>query len=151
MPVEVRVERIRIATDATQNDAELLLNVLGHSEAELSIVLCDDPFIRKLNRQYRQKDQPTDVLSFAMQEGQNQGMQEAILGDIIISLDTARRQAAEQGHPIATELRILLVHGLLHLLGYDHIQPGPAAEMRAKEQELLAALALSLPGLIARS
>lgn len=151
MPVEVRVERIRIATDATQNDAELLLNVLGYSEAELSIVLCDDPFIRKLNRQYRHKDQPTDVLSFAMQEGQTQGMQEAILGDIIISLDTARRQAAEQGHPVATELRILLVHGLLHLLGYDHILPGPAAEMRAKEQELLAALTLSLPGLIARA
>ena len=81
----------------------------------MTVALVSDARIRALNLQYRRKDRPTDVLSFPAEEpGQ--------LGDVVIALGVARRQAAAAGHPLGTELRILALHGLLHLLGYDHEQ-----------------------------
>jgi probable rRNA maturation factor len=97
--------------------AHRALEVLGLSKAELSIVLVSDPQIRKLNKLYRNKDKPTDVLSFPIGEKVNGWL---ILGDIVISVDTAKRQAQELGHSLEEELKRLLVHGLVHLLGYDH-------------------------------
>lgn len=97
--------------------AHRALEVLGLSRAELSIVLVSDAQIRRLNKLYRHKDKPTDVLSFPIGEKVNGWL---ILGDIVISVDTARRQAQELGYSLEEELKRLLVHGLVHLLGYDH-------------------------------
>jgi probable rRNA maturation factor len=97
--------------------AHRALEVLGLSKAELSIVLVSDAQIKRLNKLYRNKDKPTDVLSFPIGEKVKGWL---ILGDIVISVDTARRQAKELGHSLEEELKRLLVHGLVHLLGYDH-------------------------------
>lgn len=110
------------------------LNALGHRNVELSILLTDDAGIRELNREYRGKDKPTDVLSFPMNDAE-------LLGDIVISMDRAAAQAEEFGCTVMEEEARLLVHGLLHLLGYDHVKGGrQAAKMRAKEAEVLKAL-----------
>lgn len=94
--------------------------------------------MRTLNRRYRGKDKPTDVLSFSLQEGEFAHIQPNILGDIVISVPTAARQAADAGHSFKKEIDRLLVHGLLHLIGYDHERgPREAARMRRKEQDLL--------------
>jgi probable rRNA maturation factor len=97
--------------------AHRALEVLGLNKAELSIVLVSDAQIRRLNKLYRNKDKPTDVLSFPIGEKVNGWL---ILGDIVISVDTAKRQAQELGYSLEEELKRLLVHGLVHLLGYDH-------------------------------
>jgi Predicted metal-dependent hydrolase len=97
--------------------AHRALEVLGLSRVELSIVLVSDAQIKRLNKLYRNKDKPTDVLSFPIGEKVEDWL---ILGDIVISVDTAKRQAQELGHSLEEELKRLLVHGLVHLLGYDH-------------------------------
>jgi len=120
----------------------------GTSEAELSVTLVDDARIHELNLAYRQVDRPTDVLSFAMQEETAEepeiiGYQDDVLGDIIISVERAREQAAEFGHSFERELVYLAVHGTLHLLGYDHDEDDEKREMRAKEEEVMLLLDLS--------
>jgi probable rRNA maturation factor len=97
--------------------AHRALEVLGLNKVELSIVLVSDAQIRRLNKLYRNKDKPTDVLSFPIGEKVEGWL---ILGDIVISVDTARRQAQGLGYSLEEELKRLLVHGLVHLLGYDH-------------------------------
>ncbi len=101
---------------------------------ELSVTIVSDRAIRTINRKWRRKDKPTDVLSFP-QDSAFAG--HALLGDVIISLDTARRQATEQGHGLVDELARLLAHGLLHLLGYDHEREDDARRMAAAETSLL--------------
>jgi probable rRNA maturation factor len=125
-------------------DALAALMARDLAQAELSLVLTDDATIQQLNRDYRGIDSPTDVLSFAQQEAE--GPAGSILGDLIISLPTARRQARERGHSLAVEVRMLMVHGLLHLLGYDHETEEQRTEMAAAEQALLAALPLGPEG-----
>lgn len=120
--------------------AAQVLRAFGLDEAELSIVLCDDAFIHPLNRDWRGKDRPTDVLSFAQREGEEADEDDPVLGDVVISLETAARQAEERGHPLGHELRVLLVHGICHLLGYDHEVDDEAEEMEALERDLLAEL-----------
>ncbi len=144
MPVSVRCEGVKASTARTRADARKLLAVLGRADAELSVLFCDDSFIRELNQQWRQKDEPTDVLSFEMGDP-------VVLGDIVISLDTAARQAGERGHDLETELRVLLVHGLLHLLGHDHEVDGEDVTMAAEENRLLQALGVAPVGLVARA
>ncbi len=100
---------------------------MGCQGREVSLLLSSDDTIQRLNRDYRGKDKPTDVLSFAYDEG-------SLLGEIIISVDTARRQARELGYSLEEELTRLLVHGLVHLLGYDH-EKGPEEERKFKELE----------------
>ena len=117
-----------------------VLSYLDLSEAELSILLCDDAMIHPLNRDYRGKDKPTDVLSFAQREGEFAFIDDNVLGDVIVSMDTTIRQAQERNHSTQTELRVLLVHGILHLLGYDHIEDDEAEVMEAKEREILSVI-----------
>lgn len=112
----------------------------GLAEAELSVVVADDAAIHELNRDYRGVDRPTDVLSFAQREGPGADPDDPILGDVIISLDTAAHQAAARGHGLAQEVRILLVHGFLHLLGFDHETDEQRAEMASAEAAALACL-----------
>ncbi len=137
---------------AILRDAETLMRHARLDEAELSIVLCRDPFIQALNLQHRGVDRPTDVLSFAMREGEEADEDDPILGDLVISLDTAQVQADGLGHPLALELQVLLVHGFLHLLGYDHEQDeAEAEEMRGAELRLLKVLGVTDAGLISRA
>jgi probable rRNA maturation factor len=121
--------------------AEQMLEALRMPEAELSVLLCDDAIIHELNRDYRGKDRPTDVLAFAMREGEGGGLHPSLLGDIVISVETARRQAAEHGRSIVAEVTFLLAHGLLHLLGYDHRTAQEDRVMRARTDALCAAAA----------
>ena len=118
---------------AVESDAQAILARLGRDDTELSIVLCDDATIHPLNRDWRGKDKPTDVLSF----GQGGGR---VLGDVVISVETAKRQAEERRHPVQHELRVLLVHGICHLLGYDHEDEAEAEMMEALERELVTSL-----------
>lgn len=114
---------------------------------EISIVLTDNRFIQELNEKYRGKSSPTDVLAFPMYDKKtiknlikkrepitNQGL---VLGDIVISVERAQEQAAEFNHSIEREIGYLLVHGFLHLLGYDHIRKSDSQKMRQKEEEIL--------------
>lgn len=111
--------------------------------AELSIAIVDDGAIRRLNAQYAGLDEPTDVLSFSQEEGEEPFVtpgKRRHLGDIAISYPTAQRQAQEQGHSIQHEMAHLLIHGILHILGYDHVQFYQEQAMRAREEALLAGL-----------
>ena len=119
---------------------EAALAVLDKADHELSILLTDDVTIQKMNAEYRGKDQPTDVLSFSQSESEPFVMPVPVLGDLVISLETAQRQADERSHPLAAEVRILLVHGLLHLLGHDHLAQDERMAMEQAENTLLAAL-----------
>jgi probable rRNA maturation factor len=115
-----------------------MLTALALPQAELSILLCDDATIHELNRDYRGKDQPTDVLAFAMGEGEP-SPDAGLLGDVVISLETARRQAREQRQTIVEQVTWLLAHGLLHLLGFDHQTPEEYRQMAARTDALRAA------------
>jgi probable rRNA maturation factor len=133
---------------ASQVPAERLVQLAGAvlaregqpEGAGLTLVIVDDAQIQALNRDYRQQDRPTDVLSFPAHEGDVCiGPEEAslYLGDVIIALPTASAQAAEAGHPVADELALLVVHGCLHLLGYDHADEAERARMWAVQDEIL--------------
>ena len=116
-----------------------MLRALSRDEAELSVVLVDDEIIQQLNRDYRHKDRPTDVLSFAMSEGEFGALDPNMLGDVVISVPTAQRQADERRQELLDEITFLLAHGLLHLLGYDHQTDEEQAVMDAKTRELVEA------------
>jgi probable rRNA maturation factor len=114
-----------------------ILAALDKSDAEISILLCDNAFIRDLNRDYRGRDRPTDVLSFAQNEGEPLApLETEILGDVIISVETAVRQATERDVPVLEETTDLLIHGILHLLGHDHQQPADREIMFKRAAEL---------------
>lgn len=111
--------------------------------AEISVLICDGPVIRELNRTYRDVDAPTDVLSFALNEGEDDVLEEeSELGDIVINLDRAEEQAREYGHSREREVAYLSVHGFLHILGYDHYDPEEKKAMRAAEEAILSACGL---------
>lgn len=112
--------------------------------AEVSVTFVDNIYIRELNRNYRHVDAPTDVLSFSMREGEASEILEevfpqGILGDIFISLERAEEQAREYGHSLKREVAFLALHGVLHLLGFDHENEEDLKVMRAKEEEILMA------------
>lgn len=117
-------------------------SALGVDDGEVSVLLVDDDAMRSLNARWRGIDAPTDVLAFA--QGDEDGGQGAVLGDIVVSVGTARAQAEAMGHPFETELVVLLVHGLCHLLCFDHDDP-PATE-RMIDAELRALAAAGAPG-----
>jgi pyridoxine 5-phosphate synthase len=118
--------------------AELLLALSAIYDAELSILLVDDQHIAELNKTWRRKSGPTNVLAFSLTEGEDLTMARNLLGDIVISVDTATREARREGTTVQHRLNVLLVHGFLHLLGYDHERSDAEAErMFRKEKELL--------------
>ncbi len=109
-------------------------------KTELSIVLTSDAEVKKLNRIYRNKNKTTDVLSFPLLEGKSfmSGLEENMaLGDVVVSVPQTKRQALEAGKPFKTELALLIVHGVLHLLGYDHITLVQEKKMFALQDSLL--------------
>jgi probable rRNA maturation factor len=118
-------------TELTQR----ILRQVGPPEAEVSLDLIGDGRMRRLNRRYRGQDCTTDVLAFAMREAK--GPRSPLLGDVVISVPTAARQAAEAGRTLDQELTALLIHGVLHLLGFDHEKgKREARRMRRKEQDV---------------
>jgi len=135
----VRRSGLRIA--GVRADARRMLAALGETGADLAVSLVDDREIHRLNRAYRDADRPTDVLAFAMREGPRVPGDHTLLGDVVISVDTAARQARSRAVPVAEEVRTLLIHGVLHLLGYDHERSAAEARrMRARERAVRAAL-----------
>jgi len=128
-----------VKTRRIRSLAQRLLRAENCTEnTEVSILLTDDGSISVLNEQYRGIDGPTDVLSFSQHEGEDEfASEENLLGDVVISVETARRQAAEQGNELDSEIDMLVAHGLLHLLGYDHAEPEDAKVMFARQDEIL--------------
>ena len=117
-------------------------------DCEVSVTLCDNEEIRELNKKFRNIDRATDVLSFPLfdDDGMDAHVEEldCMLGDIVLSLERARRQAEEFGHSVEREICYLAVHSVLHLLGYDHMDDGPMkAQMRLREEEILGKLGIT--------
>ena len=114
--------------------------------AEISILLCHNDYIHQLNKQYRHIDRPTDVLSFALNESEEPavtgGPAVNVLGDIIISVERANEQAAEYGHSLRREVAFLTVHGMLHLLGYDHMEEADRLEMEKEQKYVMEQLGI---------
>jgi probable rRNA maturation factor len=134
--IENRQRRIKVSQQRIGNLLRKALRLLRLHEAELSVLLVNDRRMRILNRQYRGIDRTTDVLSFPqMTKAQSSKLkaQSCLLGDIVINLHKAERQAAEYGLPLNEELKRLLIHGLLHLTGYDH-EKGRYAERKMKDK-----------------
>lgn len=139
MTVLLRSEIDRLPVDLQQikKTAEQLLEITHRTDNELSILLVSDSRIAELNAAYRHKESPTNVLSFPMLDD-NSHSGPVLLGDIVISIDTAMQESTEKNIPTDSYLRILLVHGLTHLLGYDHEQGRKEAEeMVTFEKDLL--------------
>jgi probable rRNA maturation factor len=146
LPVRLRVEKG--AADAAlrgsvRRRAEAMLAHLQLAKSELSLVLSTDEQIHELNKIYRGKDRPTDVLAFPMREGDfgrlHAALPSGLLGDVIVSIPTAQRQARAAKRDLLGEVTMLVAHGLLHLLGWDHETPAKDKKMRAETERLVAA------------
>ncbi len=126
----------RLDVALLQRRARGVLAALGHARSELSIALVDDREMAELNGTHREREGPTDVLSFSLLEGEHGDFRGRLLGDVVISVETAQRQARQAHRGFDDELFRLLVHGVLHLLGHDHEDPAEAQAMRAEEGRL---------------
>jgi len=124
-----------------KNAAKRILNALGYTDSELSVLIVDDSEMARLNREYRGIDNKTDVLSFPMLEGEFGEIVPEMLGDVVISAQTAGTISEETGAALGSVLDLLLIHGILHLLGMDH-EAGlaEAKEMKIRTEELLSML-----------
>ncbi|TKB73483.1 MAG: rRNA maturation RNase YbeY [Nitrospira sp.] len=148
MPVRLAcsLRRVLVRTGAMRRISDRILRYARVSGSELSLSLVGDRRMRRLNARYRRRDRPTDVLAFASREASQPVT--LLLGDVVISVDTARRQARRAGIPMDRELVTLLIHGVLHLLGYDHERSAPEARrMQRKERAILRSLE-PLPALV---
>lgn len=132
-----RQQSVRLRTPRVKRNARRVLLDMGFVKAELSIAFVDDAEMRLLNATYRRVNKSTDVLAFAMNEGRFSGINPHLLGDVVISAETAAVRAREEGRDVHDEVDALLIHGILHLIGYDHERsPAEARIMRAKERRL---------------
>ncbi|MBV8638666.1 MAG: rRNA maturation RNase YbeY [Candidatus Eremiobacteraeota bacterium] len=145
MHVHYRNEVRRSGVDARALKATMrtLLNAVGEPDSAISVTIVNDDAIREINREHRGKDKPTDVLSFPLEP--EPFSQERLLGDIVISIDTARRQAADYDAPVQREIDRLLIHGLLHVLGHDHMEPEERDVMEREERRLADAIGMPWP------
>jgi len=132
----------RVATESAR--AALVRAGRGLGRAELSLVLGDDALVAALNRRWRRRAGPTNVLAFASGDPPVPAAPR-LLGDVVLAFETVEREAQEQGKRLDHHLRHLVVHGVLHLLGYDHGAAGPARRMEALERRILATLGVSDP------
>lgn len=142
------VRRSGVNASALKAVARKLLHAVDEGQSSLSLTLVDDVAIRELNREHRGKDTATDVLSFPI-DGASSTREhvgpEHLLGDVVISVDTARRQAADYDAPLQRELYRLLIHGVLHVLGHDHEEPMERRIMRSEERRLADAIGMPWP------
>jgi len=136
--IENRQKKITLNRRQIRSSIVRLLKRLGLEDRELSLLLVDNEEIREFNRLYLGRDYPTNVISFAMSEGAYGDVNPQLLGDIVISVEKARSEGEESGASLKESLDFLIIHGLLHLLGYDH-ETGDTEEalrMQEKENEL---------------
>ena len=128
-----------VAADPLEQIALRVLESEDVGVAEMGVVVTNDETVRRLNREYAGDDHATDVLSFSLREGEEFSSPDGVerLGEVIISHPTAVQQAQEAEHSVEDEVAHLLVHGILHLLGYDHLEPEDEVVMRAREDHLL--------------
>lgn len=136
----VAVQGSRLDVDELRRRALRALEELELSKAELSLALVDDEEIESLNTEWRQKPQPTDVLSFSLVEGEFADHRAGMLGDVVISIETASRQAAERHRSLEETVSRLMIHGILHLIGFDHEGDEEAKRMAAEERRLWRAI-----------
>lgn len=139
--IDDRQNRYRIAQKKIKKKAKTILNALESPDGELSILIVDDPEIAKLNKTYLGRSGPTNVIAFPMQKGAFRQINPNLLGDVVISLDTAAREAREDCISVESRFDQLLIHGILHLFGFDHEKTSEQTEeMTIKEEQLLAML-----------
>lgn len=143
-------EELSFPTEIEENvraAAEKVGELYGVENAEVSVTLTNNDYIHQLNRKYRQIDRPTDVLSFALNESEEPDIENGpdinVLGDIILSVERAEEQAADYGHSLRREIAFLTVHGMLHLLGYDHIEEADRLEMEKEQRYVMEQLGIS--------
>jgi probable rRNA maturation factor len=126
--------------------AEMVGKLYGVENGEVSVTLTNNEYIHTLNKEYRGIDRPTDVLSFALNESEEPEMVDGpavnVLGDLIISVERAEEQAADYGHSLRREVAFLTVHGMLHLLGYDHMEDEEREEMEAEQRFVMEKLGI---------
>jgi len=141
MSVYLRLEGTKRGADhfgpLVRRYAQRMLRALALESAELSLVVCDDRVMRRINREHRSIDRSTDVLAFALREGMPMAGLVDALGDIVIAWPTAKRQAREHGWSVEREVCLLVAHGLLHLLGFDHATRATERRMMARTHLLM--------------
>ena len=136
--IDNRQSRHKLSLKKTKQTVQVILDALGSPDGELSILLLDDPQIAVLNKNYLQREGPTNVIAFPMREGAFTEINPELLGDVVISLETAEKEGLEAGVSMMDRLDELMIHGILHLFGYDHeTSDMEAARMEAKSRELL--------------
>lgn len=139
-----RLRRRWISLSEVHSLAENILKAAGASRSDLSLLLVGDGAMRRLNRLYRRKDRTTDVLAFPMRQVRprftvhGSRFTSSMLGDVVISLPQASRQAKQAGHSIEREMVVLVIHGLLHLLGYDHERSAREARRMSRRERAIA-------------
>ena len=142
--IELRARKPRVSAARLKKNVRAILKSLGWKKAALSLLLVGDREIRKLNKRYLHHDRPTDVIAFSQLEGRPLAFQskQPFLGDLVISLETAARQAEEFGNSFDYELHFYICHGILHLMGYDDHRKKDAAKMENKQKRILREIGL---------
>lgn len=142
MKVDIRdlQNKLKIDKKEITKCAKFILKKMGEGRAELSLLFVNDSHIKRLNQKYRNVDSKTDVLAFSMREGHGLPGDSPILGDVVISLETAKREARKRRISAQRELLLYLAHGILHLLGYKDETPADRKKMMSKQKELLEAM-----------
>ena len=142
-------EELEFPADIEKNvraAAEKVGELYGVENGEVSVTLTNNEYIHTLNKQYRGIDRPTDVLSFALNESEAPDVEDGpdvnVLGDLVISVERAKEQAADYGHSVKREIVFLTVHGMLHLLGYDHMEEQDRLEMEAEQRFVMEKLGI---------
>jgi probable rRNA maturation factor len=140
--IENRQKLVKINLQEVRRSLHKILTLQGCKDKEISLVFVDDEDIRIINREYLGKDRPTNVISFPMLEGEFGGINPSLLGDIVISTETALKHASEEGISCEDELDFLMIHAVLHLLGYNHENASyeETEKMERKERELFSHL-----------
>jgi probable rRNA maturation factor len=146
--VQVQIEEpfeASVSSDRLKFAAEATLEAEGLSTGELTLVISDDEAVRALNRDYLGIDAPTDVLSFGGESPEfvSSPTEDDYLGDVVIAYPQAKKQSSAAGHPVEAELTLLVVHGVLHLLGYDHARSQDKTVMWKRQGEILSRLGLA--------
>ena len=136
--IDNRQSRHKISLKKIKQTVQVILDALDCPDSELSILIVDDPQIEELNQQYLHREGPTNVIAFAMREGDFPDLSPHLLGDVVISTDTAAREAENAEMSMEQRFNELIVHGILHLMGYDHeTDEAEARVMEDKSQELM--------------
>jgi len=128
--IDSRQKLVKLDRAALRRDVRKILALLGIGERELSLLFVDDEGIRKINRDYLRRDRPTNVIAFSLAEGDFGDVNPGVLGDVVVSVETAAREARAAGIAIEDAILYLILHGILHLAGYDHEGPGGTSRAR---------------------